>query len=842
MKSLYLNRPNFSTLMKTALLIIIILTGLNLTKTASGLGTNFFDDKSNGSCDLGAPKGPPDTDRCNLNVRLASGQTSTVPQTQTYLRAYFQLPSEKDRSGNLKYDANGNTILDTANFPNGQLHVYIYGYNFCPGNPIGNNSRDNLINGHYANNPGQLAVGSNVTKYQVGQQTIRGQYKGGGSSDCNPGSGNYTAVVTLNANDMHVTEGVAKLYYAEIHAEHLSQRGGACTKNNDSGCDGITNSFTVEEQSNNPTREDVIATASNNTACGDDGLCTTVRTAADYASPDDFMTYRMRFGSDCHVDPRGADKSMSFFDLDFDPANPIKIRIHDESTGQWLGAGNGNNWQANEPSYNNSHSLDYVNGKPSTFTFKTYPGHKYVAEVLNVQSNLTMQYSTPYDGIYYEHTCNPGGNSGFVYMTPLNYPTTPQVEVTQPGYFNTGVMVSGLPNGKGFNMRCSYFKTGGIPIGQEDVAVTANGGPYCTRTLSDSSNSIATNICTTIYPQATSWIGSPPGANWFIIGTPENALGCEEVVGLPYFKVYGGDVRTGGGVGVGKTSCQTSSTASIAGWSHPSGTGSAGSGTQLAAYSTGWINLFLTGQYNSFYPSNPTHQLGTPPRQLAFADTSRPPYGLPGYYGASPACTGYVEDLPAGTPEEVGPVTLPDAQTPNSLGPGSHIRHIKGDVYITGDIKYRDAAGGYGSLAGVPKFQLIVEGNIYIDYRVKQLDGLFVAVPPDTAMPGTGGQIHTCYIFGAPAQSNWNGCVYQLVVNGSFAAGKIYLERDCGSQIYATGNEKTTFVGDGNDAQLCNNGNHAAEIFNYTPEQWLYDPGSYSPSGYDSIRNMPPVL
>jgi len=37
-------------------------------------------------------------------------------------------------------------------------------------------------------------------------------------------------------------------------------------------------------------------------------------------------------------------------------------------------------------------------------------------------------------------------------------------------------------------------------------------------------------------------------------------------------------------------------------------------------------------------------------------------------------------------------------------------------------------------------------------------------------------------------------------------------------------------------------GNHAAEVFNYTPEQWLKGVFGKSSSKYDSISSMPPVL
>jgi hypothetical protein len=59
---------------------------------------------------------------------------------------------------------------------------------------------------------------------------------------------------------------------------------------------------------------------------------------------------------------------------------------------------------------------------------------------------------------------------------------------------------------------------------------------------------------------------------------------------------------------------------------------------------------------------------------------------------------------------------------------------------------------------------------------------------------------------------------------------------------YSTSGEKTVTVGGAANQEQCGAGNHAAEVFNYSPEMWLPAAGSAPGNGYNAISSLPPVL
>jgi hypothetical protein len=179
------------------------------------------------------------------------------------------------------------------------------------------------------------------------------------------------------------------------------------------------------------------------------------------------------------------------------------------------------------------------------------------------------------------------------------------------------------------------------------------------------------------------------------------------------------------------------------------------------------------------------------------------------------------------------------AATPFSLGAntitnGQQITlYVNGNLSITGNITYYTQ--DWKSITDIPNLKLIVSGNIYISPDVTQLDGTYIAkgsiydcsyvekdftnsVYKSTANANPG--YYPNSITGAQACYN-----NHLIVNGSFIANSVYLQRTGGD--YANGN--------GTIAPS------PAEVFNYGPEDWLA-PSQASTGQLEAIKDLPPVL
>ncbi|HEY1063865.1 MAG TPA: hypothetical protein VGE30_01045 [Candidatus Saccharimonadales bacterium] len=394
-----------------------------------------------------------------------------------------------------------------------------------------------------------------------------------------------------------------------------------------------------------------------------------------------------------------------------------------------------------------------------------------------------------------------------------------------------------------FDLTC-YWDTG-----TTTTARVTGEGNFCATATTKPAGAIGTVVCATLQSRApTGWLPSSPqpgviyrpagGArvhtiwNWQRIA----GSGCTNVVGMPYLKVYGGDVRVGGGVGGTTGVCESNNSAGIQTRNQGS-PGYAGSGTQFAAISNGFINQFVSGQYNNL-ATNPNP--GTNPTKLSFANNAGGS-GYGGGFASSGPCYDYVGRLPADVQESTGNTVV----NGRVLGAGSKtVQHIRGNAYITSDIVY---TGSWTTSASIPLFQLVVEGNIYIDDSVTQLDGIYAAIATNSST----GNIYTCsFVSGAsatvPNQTFLGGssnCKRQLVVNGALAAKKIHFLRDCGSLRWGAQEnpEQTTYTG-GSNEQTCGSGNHAAEVINYTPESWIRSSAGSGGNKYDSINSLPPIL
>ena len=142
--------------------------------------------------------------------------------------------------------------------------------------------------------------------------------------------------------------------------------------------------------------------------------------------------------------------------------------------------------------------------------------------------------------------------------------------------------------------------------------------------------------------------------------------------------------------------------------------------------------------------------------------------------------------------------------------------YVDGTVTIKNDICY---AQTYDTTTrtNIPYFSLIVQGDIIVDYNVKQIDGLYVAQPSNSS----NGRFRTCDSF-CPNNT--------LTVNGAVLAQYVQLLREHGT-VGPLGNDLNGIT------------TEPAEVFNYTPAMILGQP-NFSPqySNVQALFSLPPVF
>ncbi|MBC7546289.1 hypothetical protein H7171_00915 [Candidatus Saccharibacteria bacterium] len=299
----------------------------------------------------------------------------------------------------------------------------------------------------------------------------------------------------------------------------------------------------------------------------------------------------------------------------------------------------------------------------------------------------------------------------------------------------------------------------------------------------------------------------------------------------PYFRIEDGDAAAG--EGFGKSVC-VPPPSSITGFNrYALGSGSYfGSGTNLAAIANGSITQFATGTDRGVAASASSNGVGQP-RGLAFANG-----GINGglFNNGSWCSADYYADAGNGssttpnlsiTGKNVYQVTGNYTLNAATLQPGADITiKVNGDVSIAGDILYN-----YGSLDRIPRFRLLVTGNIYVQNSpaVTELHGFYVA-QPKLGFPFSG-KFYTCSNGISPINdttplNSYSKCNNQLNIIGSVSASTIIPGRTAGNY---------------NDNSVT-----PAETFQNSPELWIFpatDAGSVgSINSYDSITNLPPVL
>jgi hypothetical protein len=326
----------------------------------------------------------------------------------------------------------------------------------------------------------------------------------------------------------------------------------------------------------------------------------------------------------------------------------------------------------------------------------------------------------------------------------------------------------------------------------------------------------------------------------------------------PYFKVFGGDVFAGGAFNTVPTSSnctgfanyyQSDQSAAGAGgiyaYSKDSGANSAGGASgQYGVFALGPIEGNSGSQYG-FYSAGALANGSTAKDYLTFSNTTgggvwggnfdgngganlthcipdyydmkktSPTAGFPGF-GSVAAGQQYAA---SGSPYQL------DGGNVNT----KFTLFVSGSVYINSDITYNAGA----TEDNVPKFALVVKGNIYVAPGVHRLDGLYIAQPTNTS--SNDGIIWTCHDTDLSNNlSVWfnQNCGSKLTVNGAVVARQLNLMRVNGDVAGAAANEA---AGSGN----------IAEEINYVPSMVIGGPffsQNFTPYKVNSVINLPPVF
>lgn len=324
-------------------------------------------------------------------------------------------------------------------------------------------------------------------------------------------------------------------------------------------------------------------------------------------------------------------------------------------------------------------------------------------------------------------------------------------------------------------------------------------------------------------------------------GGAKTGTSCKPIVNRPYVSVFGGDVVAGGSV------CSSGIPAAgsdIKG----SRNGDLGSGVQFAAMALGTANAFNThsmvaSQSNSLWFANSTATLGG----FTGGVPCVPDYAADGAAIAPDVAAGTLDLGTAalnGKHKIITSATLTTIDTSEVKKSQKTELYVKGDVYIKGKVTFESGAT---TRAEIPYFKLVVEGNIYIDKSVTELNGIYVA---QALSGGARGKIYTCTDAAGAAVADsalYTSCNKQLVVNGAFIARFVQLQRSLGS-VRNADRSHTPYSSSSCDSSAGNTSGWkgcAGEIFNLSPQTYLgtNEVGGGGPGDQNNfITTLPPIL
>lgn len=811
-------RSALSTILRRGLLLVLaLLMGVSLNLTVAGepiaraLGAAYFDADPAGECDVyGRWGGSAICDQ--VQVRLMVGETRFVRKSNAELRAYF-------------------------NSPSGQ--ITIYHKNWCPGS-----GGDYIQSGdNYDGNrpPG----GTEITRYRIGRPgnwiTHFGVHRYTSASSC-------AANATINVNSSHTrpAPGLPGKYFVDFLANNVPQGNGSCPNASGglAGCDGIQNFFYVRitDGGNNY----YLAQRGHESISDASTLGDRVTFQQKNTSPAN-VAYKVRFGSNCDTTP-GKRYRLSFYDLDNNGGDgaqnngKVKLRLYNATTGQWLwnrtspayGPGsNWANWRNVKPTYDEAFTPPSVANVDTYWDFQAQAGHRYVLELLNVYYNNTIQLSTPFDGVYWNATCqNPEAR---VRPQVGLSPNKSTYEVGDAVTATASIVNTTSNTGNTNNMTRRVWLDGGNQTccnANDDVLFDAT---YTTNRQIPPSNYNLANlgayqlngqyayICTSLInlrANNTANNGNPPV--WTTVIVDDDRL-CRPIGKYPSLQVRGGDIRTGGSFtevgGVCSATPTSVSDFSVIGHNYVTSKGSFGEYGIVSAgrimnfganavYSGGITspNLMFGNRYHGdntvdglFYSVTPDLSLGSSMKTHCIPDV----FASASYAFANPtsydSSTVTVDTAAAG---EVryhhqfrGSNQTLTLNMSGALDDGKRriVRitqdapgHTGNRVVINGNITYADKA--YASATQLPFFALIADGSdvdIQVNNSVSSLAGLY-ATRSDfvTCNAGAVGGIRGTANGTQVGNGSW--CNAALSINGAvLVGGRIYPYRTAGQNTAA---------------------------------------------------------
>lgn len=704
----------------TRVTLISVVCVITTTELASAFSTKYFFDDTD------------TTGGSGTNTVLVAGSTSAVPNAQVHVRAYFSQNSGK---------------------------VGILGANYCPS---GNWDIGGVVSGA-------------TTQFQIGNRVKNGVYQ---SRNCDNAASNDWVFSFTNIDREHNSAliGETRLYFVDIVATNKASRGVS-----------LQNGFRVyepiEESNNNRLFVAQIG--------GDSGNQVTLQQAPNDGTN---RNYAFRFGSDCSI-TTATERAVSFYDLD----NDVDANGNDPSGAQRGGALKLRIYQVDDRGRQTPVQLKYYTRSDrggqtrigsnqwtpsggSGITLRVYfdvqPGGRYVSRLTNVYSNNTIQFSTPFDGVYYERQCQ---NPGWTTSGDTHKGQTRQTPTNAPNFVSPGASIS-------WWHQISKTGSGSAPVGTVRVSVdqytlengrrTSGGvifsGPssafgagdvddiwHISRSYTTTSSDVGKMICQRIFWSPYSAATSPSALMGTYDADEGDTNNCYTVVASPAVHIRGNDVRVGSDF-INTTNNRSSL---ITGTSYTAGAGA----------SFGEYGVFAPGLISNF-ASQGGGSLQSPSASsngLTFANI-----GTNGQYaplsnlGTIPNVAGSLSSLVTDDHGSAN-VSLGNASAPISTMETTGVRIIRtsGTITINDNLTYRNTAG---SVEGLPQL-ILIANNINIASRVTNVNAWLVA------SNGTNGVVDTCSDFttnnASPNALRSTNCNQQLNINGPVMAKTLKLKR-----------------------------------------------------------------
>jgi hypothetical protein len=313
-------------------------------------------------------------------------------------------------------------------------------------------------------------------------------------------------------------------------------------------------------------------------------------------------------------------------------------------------------------------------------------------------------------------------------------------------------------------------------------------------------------------------------------GYVQNTAGDCVIPATPYLRVYGNDVAVGSAFGA---SCNIRDADANIRANARSVTSTTWAGA------SGQFALLALGQIDGFYSANLRNPPAVPPNPRVgltfgnFSGTSgSSQVGDYGGLGGQRYCMqdffSKATSITTGNPT-IGTTTVAQGTRTATF--------VRGNVYINGTGITFQNSGSWTTIAQIPSYYLVVEGNIYIDPSVTQLDGIYIAQPQivNGVMTPNTGRILTCTNSSGASLGTIAACANTLTVNGAFIAHQVRFQRTNGNSAAAS------------DTENASNTSNLAEVFKFSPETYLAVPPvnfqtNQSLKKYDFITSLPPVL